>query len=296
VDDLQGALLGLTAALAWGLTDTVATFASRRVGSLRATAGAQATSVIVLATLFVGTGATLPVDLVVVAIALVCGGLAAVAYLSFFTALRHGPITVVSPVVATYGGLTVVLSVIVLGESLAGAQALGVAIATTGVFLVSIAFERGLRSARPVGPGVAYAVAAVVLFAVVTVGLAEPIRAAGWLPVLLLARVGNASSVGVILAATRVSRPAQPGSIGSRPMDRRSIGLIIGAGLLDVAGLIAFALGIEIAPTWLIGITSSLGPVIAVIAGVVLFTERPRPIQWFGLSLVALSVGLIALG
>jgi drug/metabolite transporter (DMT)-like permease len=198
--------------------------------------------------------------------------------------------------VATYGGLTVVLSVIVLGESLAGAQALGVAIATTGVFLVSIAFERGLRSARPVGPGVAYAVAAVVLFAVVTVGLAEPIRAAGWLPVLLLARVGNASSVGVILAATRVSRPAQPGSIGRRPMDRRSMGLIIGAGLLDVAGLIAFALGIEIAPTWLIGITSSLGPVIAVIAGVVLFTERPRPIQWFGLSLVALSVGLIALG
>jgi drug/metabolite transporter (DMT)-like permease len=296
VDHLPGLVLGLAAALAWGLTDTVATFASRRVGSLRATAGAQATSVVVLATLFVAAGATFPSDLQVVVTVVACGALAAVAYLSFFTALRHGPITVVSPVVATYGGLTVVLSVILLGEALAGVQALGVAVATTGIFLVSIAFERGLRSARPVGPGVVYAVAALIIFAVVTVGLAEPIRVAGWLPVLLLARLGNVGSVGLILAATRVRRPVAPSSIGRRPMDRRAVGLIVGAGLLDVAGLIVFALGIEIAPTWLIGITSSLGPVIAVVAGVILFTERPRPIQWFGLGLVALSVVLIALG
>ena len=68
------------------------------------------------------------------------------------------------------------------------------------------------------------------------------------------------------------------------------------AGLLDIGGFIAFAVGLEIAPTWLIGITSSFGPVIAVAAGVLLFGERPRPVQWLGLGLVLVSVFLIALG
>ena len=54
--DVEGLLLGLTAALAWGLADTVATVASRRVGSLRATAGTQLTSVVVLALLVLGHG------------------------------------------------------------------------------------------------------------------------------------------------------------------------------------------------------------------------------------------------
>jgi drug/metabolite transporter (DMT)-like permease len=296
VDDLEGLLLGLTAALAWGLTDTIATFASRRVGSLRATAGTQLTSVVVLTVLLVGTGAPLPADPVVTATALACGAVAALAYLSFFTALRHGPITVVSPVVATYGGLTVVLSVLLLGESLGGAQALGVAVATAGILLASIVFKGSIRSVRPVGPGVAYAVVALVAFAVLTVALSGPIRAAGWLPILLLARIANAGMVWLILGATRWRRPPAPASVEGRPVDRRALALVVAAGLLDIGGFIAFAVGLEIAPTWLIGITSSFGPVIAVAAGVLLFAERPRPVQWVGLGLVALSLFLIALG
>jgi len=294
--DLQGVTLGLTAALAWGLTDTIATFASRRVGSLRTTAGTVLTSVALLAVLFVAGGAALPSDPGVVLTALACGAVAAVAYLAFYTALRHGPITVVSPVVATYGGLTVVLSVLLLGETLAPGQALGAAMATTGVVLAAVAFDGGLRGARPVGPGVAYAVVALVAFAALTVALAGPIRAAGWLPVLLLSRTANAVIILLILAGSRLRRPPVPGSAAARPVDRRALGLVALAGLLDIGGFIAFALGLEIAPTWLIGITSSFGPVIAVAAGVLLFGERPRPVQWLGLGLVLVSVFVIALG
>lgn len=168
--------------------------------------------------------------------------------------------------------------------------------ATTGVVLASVVFDRGLRGARPVGPGVAYAVVALVAFAGLTVALAGPIRTAGWLPVLLLARTANAGSVWLIFGATRLRRPPAPASAEGRPIDRRALGLVIAAGLLDIGGFIAFALGLEIAPTWLIGITSSFGPVIAVGAGVLLFAERPRPVQWLGLGLVATSVFLIVLG
>ncbi len=294
--DIDGLLLGLTAALAWGLADTVSTVASRHVGSLRAAAGAQLTSVVVLATLLVGTATPLPGDPALVALSLGCGVVAAVAYLAFFTALRHGPISVVSPVVSTYGGLTVVLSVLLLGESLAAGQALGVAVATGGVVLASVSFERGLRGARPVGPGVAYAIVALVAFAAVTVVMSGPIRVAGWLPVLFLARITNAGFVWTIVGLRRLRRLTPPAPTDEQRIDRRAIHLVLAAGLLDIGGFIAFAIGIAISRTWLVGITSSFGPVIAVAAGVLLFEERPRPAQWLGLGLVGAGVLLIALG
>jgi drug/metabolite transporter (DMT)-like permease len=289
-------LLGFSAALAWGVTDTVATFASRRIGSLRATAGAVLTSVAVLWALAVASGTGPPGEPAIVLASLACGALAGLAYLAFFTALRHGPISVVSPVVATYGGLTVALSIWLLGESPAPLQVAGVALATGGVVLVSITFREGLRSARPVSRGVAYAVVALVAFAVGTVVMSGPIRQVGWLPVLLVARTTNAGLVCLILLVMRRLRPADPVSAEGRPVDRRALGLVVLAGLLDVAAFVAFAVGLEIAPTWLIGITSSFGPVVAVAAGVLLLDERPRPVQWLGLGLLALSVFLIALG
>jgi drug/metabolite transporter (DMT)-like permease len=252
--------------------------------------------VIVLAVLVLANGTTLPADPAVGATALACGVVAAIAYLAFFTALRHGPITVVSPVTSTYGGLTVVLSVLLLDEGLAAGQAVGVAVATTGVVLASIAFTGGLRGARPVGPGIAYALVALVAFAVLTVVMSGPVRAAGWLPILLLARIANAGTVWLILGATRLRARGRPVSPGARPVDRRALGLVLAAGLLDVGGFISFAVGLEVSRTWLIGITSSFGPVIAVAAGVLLFGERPRPVQWLGLGLVGASVFLIALG
>ena len=294
--DLQGLLLGLAAALAWGLADTTATVASRRIGSLRAAAGMQLTSVVVLAILVLGTGTAMPDEPAIVALSLGCGVVASVAYLAFFTALRHGPISVVSPVVSTYGGLTVVLSVLLLGESLAAGQVLGVVVATSGIVLASVSLEGGLRRARPAGPGVVFALVALVAFAALAVVMAGPVRAAGWLPVVFLARVANTGSIWTIFGTSRLRWPAGAVPARGRVVDRRAIGLVIGVGLLDVGGLIAFAVGLQVSQTWLVGITSSFGPVVVVTAGVLLFGERPRPAQWLGLGLVAASVFLIALG
>ena len=294
--DLVGVLLGLMAALVWGTTDVVATLASRSVGSLAATAGMVLTSVVTLALLVLVTGTRLPEDPSVAVTALASGAISALAYLAFFTALRHGPITVVSPVVSLYGGLTVVLSILLLGEQLARLQAVGVVVATCGVVLAAVAFDQGIRSARPIGPGVAYALIALVAFAAVTILLSGPIRAAGWLPIMLLSRIANASVGWVILGATRVVRRRAVAASPRRRFDRRAAGLVVAAGLLDTAAFVAFAVGLQVSETWLVGITSSFGPVVAVAFGVLMFDERPRRIQWLGLVFVAASVFLIALG
>ena len=93
-----GLVLGLVAALCWGSTDVTAALSSRRLGSLRVAAVLQLTSLVVVVALCVLRSTGLPARPEDTVAAVVNGAVAAIAYLSFFTALRIGPVSVVSPV------------------------------------------------------------------------------------------------------------------------------------------------------------------------------------------------------
>src|SRR6476619_7394178 len=160
-----GLLTGLTAAVAWGTLDLLIALATRRVGSLRVTAGMQLVGAVLVAATFAITGATIPADPFVLIGGALVGLAGAGAYLSYFTGLRIGPIAVVSGVVAAYGGLTVVLAVLLRGETLTTVPAAGAIIATIGVVMTGLAFDQGWRNTRFASPGVAFAVVALVLFA-----------------------------------------------------------------------------------------------------------------------------------
>jgi drug/metabolite transporter (DMT)-like permease len=285
---------GLIAALCWGSTDVMASLAGRRLGSLHVVAVAQVTSVLVAILLAASQGVGLPSDPFALVLAAVFGVIAAGAYLAFFTALRIGPLAVVSPVVAAYGGLTVVLSVLIRGETMTGLQGLGAALATLGVILTGIVFDGGWRGTRIVGRGVLFSLVAMLLFAVLTAGLATPIRIAGWLPVLLVSRVANAATILTVLIVVTVARPRGSDVLlaTSGSPSIRAIAAAGAAGLLDIVGFVAFAIGLEVAPTWIVGLASSFGPVVAVIVAVALWGERLRPTQWVGLA--GIVAGLVA--
>jgi drug/metabolite transporter (DMT)-like permease len=294
---------GLIAAFCWGSTDVFATIGSRRLGSLPVAAIAQGASLLVAIALAASRGAGLPADPVVLAASLFFGAVAAGAYLSFFTALRIGPLAVVSPVVAAYGGLTVVGSVLIRGESLTTFQALGASLATAGVVLTGIVFDGGWRGTRIVGRGVVFSLIAMLLFTVLTVGMATPIRAAGWLPVVLASRLANAATIWVVLGLVVLLRPVRgrvllQASSDTPPSGRESARAAAAAGfagVLDVVGVVAFAIGLEVAPTWIVGLASSFGPVVAVVVAVALWGERLRASQWVGLAGIAAGLVAVAL-
>lgn len=292
-----GLLLGLVAAACWGSTDVTAAYAGRRLGSVRVAALVQLTSLVAIVTLVVVRGAGLPADPGDTALAMVAGTIAALAYVSFFTALRIGPVSVVSPVVSAYGGVTVLLAVVLRGETLTPIQALGAALVTGGVVLTGLVADGGWRSTRLVGPGVLFAVVAMLCFAALTIALAGPIRHAGWLPVLFASRIANASTVWLVLAIVLTSGSARlkPLLVG-RPDLPTGRGAAVRAallgGLLDIGGFVAFAVALEGAPTWIVGLASSFGPVVSVFVAVALWRERLRPNQWIGLA--GLAAGLVA--
>jgi len=294
---------GLIAALCWGSTDVLGTIGGRRLGSLPVVAIAQAASLLFVVVLAAVQGAGLPSDPGVLAASVFFGVVAAGAYLTFFTALRIGPLAVVSPVVAAYGGLTVVAAVLLRDESLTALQALGAALATAGVILTGVVFDGGLRGTRIVGRGVVLSLIAMLLFTVLTVGLATPIRAAGWLPVVLGSRLANAATVWIVLAVVLLFKPRRANALMEASLDARGVaggparaataaGI---AGLLDVIGTVAFAIGLAVAPTWIVGLASSFGPAVAVIVAVTIWGERLQASQWVGLAGIAAGLVAVAL-
>lgn len=295
-----GLLAGLGAALSWGTLDIFSALASRRVGSLKVTAGIQIVGASVVLVIAFVSGTPIPSDPRVLLGGTLVGLAGAGAYLSYFTGLRIGPIAVVSGMVAAYGGLTVVLAVVFRGETLTQLQAMGAALATIGVLLTGVAFDGSVRGTRFASPGVAFAVVALVLFASMSIGTDIVIDISSWIDVLIVSRTANAAISVLILtiALTKLRGPATPLIIGSSgvagALDARVVALIALAGVLDVAGLIVFTYGLEFAETWLVGLASSFGPAVTIIVAVAFLGERLRPVQWVGLAGVLL--GMIAIG
>jgi drug/metabolite transporter (DMT)-like permease len=295
-----GLLTGLGAALSWGTLDLFSALASRRIGSLSVTTGMQLVGATLIWVVALATGVSLPSDPAVLIGGSLVGLAGAGAYLFYFTGLRIGPISVVSGMVAAYGGLTVVLAVLFRGESLTPLQALGATTATVGVILTGVAFDGGLRGIRFAGPGVAFAVVALILFAVMTIGSDIVLERAGWVQVLLVSRSANAviSVLVLVVAMTALRGPAAPLLQGERAdggrVDKRVIGAVVLAGLLDVLGLMSFAYGLEVAETWLVGLASSFGPAVTIVVAVAFLGERLKPIQWLGLA--GVLAGMIAIG
>jgi drug/metabolite transporter (DMT)-like permease len=126
---------GLLCALSWGISTLLAALAARRIGALRTLVVGETAGLAGYLTLFAlghfslhGVGNT--------AWLLVLAGVIAVAgYLAMYRGLESGHVGLVSAITACYGGVIAVLSVVLLGERLTAAAAVGVAATVVGVML-----------------------------------------------------------------------------------------------------------------------------------------------------------------
>ena len=294
-----GLVLGLVAAAGWGVVDIAGALASRQIGSLRVQVGLLLASMVALTAFVLLRPDLLGADSVMGVLAgIPIGIFAAAGYISYMPALRLGPISVVSPVAVSYGGLSVVLAVVLRGESLTVLQALGAVLATGGVVLTAVVIDRrSLRSTRIVGPGVAFALATVVVFGFLGVLLAGPIRDDGWLPVMIGSRLGNTGAGVVLLAIALATRSRWFGPLlaPGHALTRRVLVLLVMAGTLDVVAFGAFSAGVEVGPVWIVTLASSFGPVLVVMFAIAQLGERLRPVQWMGLVLLGAGLAVLAL-
>jgi drug/metabolite transporter (DMT)-like permease len=284
-------IYGLVAAAGWGLSDLWAAVSGRRIGSLRTVAWAQIAVVVALSVALLVIRPDLSRLDTVLPWLVLNGFLGAVAFAALYRALELGPIAIVSPVLASYAVVPVMLSVFLLDESLGPWEIAGTCITILGAVVTSTdlrAIRAGTRT-RP--PGLPLAIVSTVVFGVATYVMGWAAREAGPLPSLWFGRLAMTL---VILAAWVVVR------MRARPRERSDgllgapIALAVLVGLAELLGSFAYARGSEIGLVSIVTVASATYPLIPVFGGIVLLRERPGPTQFVGVALVI--GGLMLLG
>jgi drug/metabolite transporter (DMT)-like permease len=298
---------GLIAALGWGISAVAATNAARRAGTYLAVLCGQGLGVLVLLLLAALIQPSFAAANGPVVLSLAGAGLLGlVGYLAFYRALEYGgAVGLVSAISSTYGGVTTVLAVAVLGERLGALGALGVALAVAGIALAaartapaeaSIAVGEPIVGVAPAPSrirslsraGVPLAIACALAYGIGGFLLGKYSARAGWLVAALIA---HGTSVTVLLTALPLlgRRKAWQGSASG-------VMWAAAAGVTDAVGLLAFSRGGQAGLVAVTAAVSSVYPVIPLVAGAILFREHLTPRQLAGVTGIIAGLVLIGLG
>jgi drug/metabolite transporter (DMT)-like permease len=283
----MGIVLGLTAALSWGLADYFAAVASRRAGSFRVVLGFHLVAVALLALLVFGTGETVAdVDGQDLAWFVLLGFLGALSYLCFYRALAIGPISIVSPIVSAYAAATVVCAVVIGGERLGAGETAAILVVLLGVLFASsdLAHFRGRE--RVALLGILLALVTAVAIGAFVYGIAYFSSTYGWLVPIFLAR--GFATLFLFVVSLRGGEWRFP---DRSPRLLAAISLIA---VVDTLGYVAFNFGVRHADTTVVATAAAPYSVVPIVLGVILLHERPRWAHWAGIGLVI--GGLVLLG
>jgi len=259
---------------------------ARRIGALWTSLGMQAVGATTLAATLLVLGRWPPMGAGIVPWAVLLAISGGLPLWLLYRALALGPIAVVSPVVASYAALTVVLVVVFLGERLSEAQTVAIAVTFVGVVLSTTDLRAFLATiGRPL-PGVRLGILATIGFAVWGALLAAATRQHDGLALILLWR-----TIAVVMLAA-VALVARRGV--ALPVPPRTLALVAAVGVLDTLGNVAFVLGVSSGQAAITATGSGLYPLVPALLGIGLLGERLAPNQYLGIAIVV--AGLVALG
>lgn len=290
----MGVLLGLLTAISWGSSDFLARFATRRIGTLRATLYMQLLGFALLSAalpylggwqhLADGSGWR------PWAWGVSAGVLNTFATLTLYRSFEIGKMAVVAPVSAAYPVITVLLSVLA-GERLTLARVLGIVSALAGAVLVARAETSGggeadAETAAQHRTGLAWAVisslAMGVMFWLLGVRI---IPVVGALPTVWLIRIVSATlTLAVILLAR------QPVALPSRGSRR----FVIGMAVLDTTAYALNNKGMQLEQVSIVSVLASLYGAVTVAYAALLLRERISRWQWLGIAAVFAGIILIS--
>jgi drug/metabolite transporter (DMT)-like permease len=268
-------LTGLLTSLSYATSDMFSQHVTRRTRPLTQMVWVLATGVVLV----------LPVALLVEGVPgsgeWQGAGLAALAGVIYFGALfcllhglQVGDLGLVSALTALQGAYVAVV-VIALGAPVTPLLVAALALCTLGAVLTS--FEGRARSTR----GAPWALAAGLLFAGVM--LCYAYGDIDWLSQSAISR--TVSLVVALPVALATGGLAVPAALRPRA---------VGAGVLELSGVMLLTITFALGPATVAGVTTTQFGTFAVLLGVVLLHERPKPNQWAGVVCTIVGVSLLA--
>ena len=272
--------LGLTSSLAWGVADFMGGLASRRMPVLTVLVVSQVVGLVLLAVV-VGARGEGPPEAKHLGVAALSSLAGVGALAAFYRGLAVGTMAVVAPISATAAVVPVVAG-IATGERPGGLQLAGIVLAVAGVVLASREqAEEGASAGVATGAGLA-------LLAALGFGLFFVlIDSASEGDVFWALLANRITGVAALLSLAAVLRPAH----GAVRTDAR---MLVGVGVFDVAANTSFAVASTEGLVSVVGVCSSLYPVVTVLLARFILTERVRSLQLAGVALAV--AGVVAIG
>jgi drug/metabolite transporter (DMT)-like permease len=293
-----GIILGLTAALCWGIADFLARFATRHTGTYRTLFFMQIIGFVALSIYMEATGGWSRWGAVPGwqpwAWGVLAGLLNTASSLALYRSFETGILAVVSPIGASYPALTVILA-LASGEALRPARAAGVAAVLVGVVLAAISFERAAEV--PEAPhhhhhprghllrGVGWAIAAACGYGVLfwLLGFRVTPVLGGFASVWVI-RITTCAALALVAAPVRQSLGPPRGSVWW---------LIAGIGLIDTAAFVANNVALHTEQVAVASVLASLYGAVTVVLAWIFLRERLQWTQWLGIALIFLGIALV---
>jgi len=208
-----------------------------------------------------------------------------VALAAFYRGLAIGTMSIVAPISAT-GASVPVLVGLASGDRPSAVVLAGIAVAIVGVVLAAREqAPEGSVAAAVARRSVLLALVAALGFGAFFVGM-DASADAGVLWALLAARIASFSLIAAVALGARPRVPTEP----------RTLGLLAGVGLLDLAANACFAAATTEGLLSVTSVLASLYPLMTVLLARLVLGERVRRVQEVGIAAAVLGVVLIAAG
>jgi drug/metabolite transporter (DMT)-like permease len=293
----MGVLLGLLTAISWGSADFLARFATRRIGTLRATLYMQILGLVLLSAVlpFLGGWGHLAdgSGLRPWGWGLFAGVLNTLSTLAIYRSFELGKMAAVAPLSASYPAITVLLS-LSTGEPLMLPRAIGIVFVLAGAIVVAREDASSKNAAEPASAerlarekaGLRWALVAALAmgFMFWLVGT-RFVPIIGALPAVWIIRLVSALAT---LAAILFSRQ----SVAPPAGDARS--LVAGMAVLDTAAYCFNNRGMTLEQVSIVSVLGSLYGAVTVAYAAVFLRERITRPQWLGIASIFAGIILIS--
>ena len=278
-------LLGLSAALCWGISGFLGGLQSRHLSALTVALWSQVAGTTALALVLLPRGEAPVVASVAWGIA---GGLiGTLGQLLFYRGLAVGVMSIVAPVSAC-GAVVPVVVAFGRGEVPGALEMGGLVAVLAAILLLSLRFEPSRSPASLARTGVGWALGAALafgtFFVVLDQGSAGPGASPAW------AAAGARVSLLVCLLALSALRP------GSAHWPGRRLGVIAAIGLADTGGTVLFAYASTRGNLGVVAVLGSLYPAVVVLLGRLVLAERLTATQQAAVVLALVGIALLAGG
>jgi len=291
-NELSAILLGLIAAIGWGISGFFDAKASRSVHPLVASLVVNGLLTVVYAVYYFAFTNHGALDFTAAIYTSLGGAIIAIGAMTYFKALALGPIALVSPMSSAYPLITTLVATVLFGGTLRAEQGIAVAMIIAGILVTTeFIYIITRRGAIRIGPllGLITAVCWGIGYAFV----ATAVRTMGWQSATLVELIAMMAAFGICIPFLKAKNKVTGTAIAAAMTNK----YIIAASLIALTAALSFNIGLSHDETGgaIVATFSAFYPILTVLLALRHFNESIKIRQLAGASISIAGVILLTI-